>query len=223
MTKLYLIGDIHGDFRFLSRVVYGLRPNLDAGDSILQVGDIGFWQGLRSRYEPSLSPVYFIDGNHDDVAALINSPTVEPWPQLRYVRRGDMLVTDHARVLCVGGASSIDRAFRNHRIGLGAWFEEEDVTDDDVAWALEQAKRHGGVDLLVTHAVPLSVVRRHWPPLDFKEWKLPLGWKDVSAERIDQLWKALDKPPLVCGHMHRSVQDGTCRVLDINEVYAWER
>ena len=46
----------------------------------------------------------------------------------------------------------------------------------------------------------------------------PAAWRDPSAINIETLWDAVGNPPLVCGHMHRSLVDGNVRILDINEV-----
>jgi hypothetical protein len=41
---------------------------------------------------------------------------------------------------------------------------------------------------------------------------------DVAARRVEEVWKRIGEPMLVCGHMHRSVIDGQCRILNINEL-----
>jgi hypothetical protein len=77
----------------------------------------------------------------------------------------------------------------------------------------------GGVDLMVTHTPPDWMIRKHFSPDGLRSFGIdPETWRDLSAEAVEQVWRELNEPPLVCGHMHRSVKDGKCRILDINEV-----
>lgn len=215
-----LIGDIHGDFLTLIKIVRNHRR----ASAIIQVGDFGYWPGLRSRYLPPLYPVYFLDGNHDDVRALAGDPPfdkpVELWPNAIYVPRGAVLEIEGSHVLCLGGAASVDRRARSHGHGTNAWFEEEIIRESDAIRAVTNSTGKK-IDLMVTHTPPKWMMDKHFGPPG-KEWGLPANWRDPSVEYVENVWKALDCPPLVCGHMHQSITDGVCRILDINEVYEWE-
>lgn len=213
-----LVGDIHGGFRFLANVAK--ETPLDV--PIIQVGDFGFWPQIQRRYVVPENPVYFIDGNHDCIPALHGDvrfgKPVELWPHAVYVPRGTVLELAGKRVLFLGGATSVDRSLRAKDIGLNAWFEDEVLDERSVEIALENAK--GKVDLMVTHTAPRYLIDKcfGFP----RGWNLPVDWTDPSTERIERVWKALDCPPLVCGHMHASVRDGVVRMLDINETYTYE-
>lgn len=218
---IVLVGDIHGLYQVVTDAA---KKYLDA--EIIQVGDFGFWPGLRDRYTPPPRNVYFIDGNHDDCGALIGLPPfewekpVEIWPNATYVPRGTVLELAGKNVLFLGGAKSIDRAWRRKGKGVNGWFEEEVIRDRDVARALLSAKDKK-IDLMITHTPPQWMVDKYFGAPG-PEWGLPAGWKDESAQKVEDVWKALDCPSLVCGHMHRAVEDGVCRILDINEVMVWE-
>lgn len=219
-----LIGDIHGNYRFLKAVVgeivkkYGEIP-------IIQVGDFGFWPGLREQYTPPPSSVLFIDGNHDDCQALIGYPPdmwvnpIELWPNAIYVPRGTVMTVDEKTVLFLGGAKSVDRQFRRKHVGVNSWCEEEVIRPrDQLQAALNAAGKK--IDLMVTHTPPQWMIEKYFgPPVAFGH---DANWKDISAQYVEDLWKAVDCPPLYCGHMHRSIEDGVCRILNIEEVHLHE-
>lgn len=215
-----LIGDIHGNFKFLKSKVTELVK--EHGEiPIIQVGDFGFWPGLREQYTPPPSSVLFIDGNHDDCEALIGLPPfewekpVELWPNAIYVPRATVLVVDGKNVLFMGGAKSVDRQYRRKRIGVNSWTEEEVIRSRDYLQAsLNTAEKK--IDLMVTHTPPQWMVDKYFgPPLSFGHSP---DWKDPSAQFVEDLWKVADCPPLYCGHMHTAITDGVCRILGIEEV-----
>lgn len=204
------IGDIHGAFNILKALVAKLPQDVE----VIQVGDFGFWPYLREEYDAPDRPVRFIDGNHDHVLEVAGCD----WPNAVFVPRGTVEVVDGRRVLFLGGATSVDRAWRHNKIGRHAWFEEEVVTQEEADWAILNAG--AGVDLMVTHTPPDWMIRKHFSPNGLRHFGInPNTWRDHAALRVEAVWRAVGEPQLVCGHMHKTVVDGQCRILDINEVY----
>jgi len=225
-----LLGDIHGDFA----VLYRMLQRLPKDTPLVQVGDFGYWPQTFRQYmrECRIDRQFlFIDGNHDDVSRLTTYLTPqEVWPYAMYVPRGTVVEVEGKQLLFVGGATSVDRHLRPSAASgkINAWFPEEDVTDADVTRALKNAEQVGKIDALIVHAPPISFTQKHLAPLQppmpprwgfSHQWPTPQG--DVSAKKIEKLWVALDRPPLFCGHIHRDAVDGNVRVLDINQVYLW--
>lgn len=225
-----LLGDVHGHFHVVRDTLLA-HP----GIPFIQVGDFGYWPQLFRRYlqhQPERQ-FLFIDGNHDHTQLL--SSYTEPqeiWPNAMYVPRGTVVEVDGLKVLCVGGATSVDRGHReqgqaNGRSATNAWFASEGVTEADCARALVNARAAGRVDLLVTHTPPITIMRKWLPDTvatppgrGFFRWPTVEG--DISAKRIVALWQTLDFPPLFCGHIHRSIVDKKVRVLGIDEVYLYK-
>lgn len=225
MTTLVLVGDIHGDFVFLNEVMQ--RAPDDA--KIIQVGDFGYWPSLRPHWEAhvtSLHPVYFIDGNHDYITGLNvhgDQPEIVWDGRAIYVPRGVVLQINEVKILFCGGSKSLDRHWRTENSLNHGWFEDEQLTDADVERAITNVERMNGVNLMITHAPPDDVIRRNFSDHGLKSFgHNPQTWVDESAKRVQRLHEELGKPPLVCGHMHRSLVDGNVRVLDINEVSVLE-
>lgn len=210
--SLAFIGDTHSADGVLAALVAAVPD----GIPVIHVGDIGLWPQLASRFVALPRPIYFIEGNHDHLPTVagITEPT-EVWPGLVYVPRGTVLELDGKRIGFLGGATSVDRKWRPRNGGWHAWFDAEDVTVADA----DKLFANGPVDLMVTHCPPESVINRNFERPGFlKAFQLPADWTDPSAQQVERAWQALGKPPLICGHMHRSVVDGPVRILDINEV-----
>lgn len=216
MAKFTFIGDTHIADEMLAKMV--ADSPLDS--TIIQVGDIGFWPEWAYRYVRLPRPIYFIEGNHDHIPSFadIKEPTAV-WPDLIYVPRGTVLELEGKRIGFLGGATSVDRRWRQHNTGFNGWYDGEDVTLADV----DRLIANGPVDLLVTHCPPNCTIERNFERPGFlSAFGLPTNWVDSSALEVERAWKSLGEPPLFCGHMHRVVKDGNVRILNINEVLTLE-
>jgi predicted phosphodiesterase len=196
------IGDVHRAFDCLARAVAGLPPDIKVA---IQVGDLGLHRDDLGPTGPGVPPlrkvVYYVTGNHDHEPSYrgIVEPT-EMAPNLVFVPRGTVLELDGRRIAFLGGGDSvIDRAVRRHGVD---WWPEERVTKADVA----RFERAGRVDLLVCHTPPSFVYHFY-------------GFSpDPSALAVGQAWQLLGRPPVICGHLHKSQSVGCVRVLDEMEV-----
>lgn len=218
-----LLGDIHGSVEAL---LSGARSAHKSGATLLiQVGDFGvypsYFDALCEAADLSPIPIYFIDGNHE------HYPMVRSWPSstpttfgtdLTYIPRGTVLELDGLRVGFLGGAGSIDYAYRT---AGGDWFpDDEQIKDHEV----ERLVASGPVDVLVTHTPPRSVIDQFFDTTPAKAasarrmFGAALDWTDPSADKVQAAWDALNRPMLYCGHMHRAISLPGVRVLNINEL-----
>ena len=154
----------------------------------------------------------FVDGNHDwhpwlrarrrkhealraenepaDAGSTLTQRTVpvEETGRVRWVPRGSLLEHADLRILCCGGAPSIDPELR---VPGQSWWPEEEVTDDDVA----RSCAIGRVDVLVTHdaselvAIPGIVDR--WAP------------GEASRHRVERIRAATRPRWAFSGHYHK--------------------
>jgi Icc-related predicted phosphoesterase len=220
---IILIGDLHGEFGYLPNILKDV-PN-DA--TLIQVGDFGVYRELKDQWERMIDqldrfekPIYFIDGNHEELPLFYDPDVIEPqkvWKNLIWIPRGTVMEIDGYRIGFMGGAASPDRVLRTE--GL-SWWPQEAISYGEFERMLQQ---EGPIDLLITHTPPDSVVRRHFrhPSILFSSWRLPSDWKDWSAIAVEKIWNHFGQPALVCGHFHKTIQDGNVRILDINEVLEW--
>jgi hypothetical protein len=196
------IGDVHREFGRMAAAVAELPAGVEVA---IQVGDLGLHRDDLSPGGPGLPPlahpVYYVTGNHDHEPSYrgITRPT-EMAPNLMFVPRGTVLELDGRRIAFLGGGDSvIDRAVRRDGVD---WWPEERVSMADVA----RFVRAGRVDLLVCHTPPSFVYH-------------VFGFSpDPSAVAVGQAWQILDRPPVMCGHLHKSRQVGCVRVLGELEV-----
>lgn len=217
------VGDVHGQFGPLARLVAALPRTLP----VVQVGDLAAYPPGRrppaDHWIPLDRTVYFVRGNHDYAPPLgaLSAPT-EVLPGLVYLPAGVHLLGG-LRVGVLGGAESVDGPARTP--GVDWWPDQEGTTAEELERLLADARHTRGVDLLVTHTPPASVVaamlgprlpapdaptaRRAGaaPPVDLPPAAAP------SSVRVEQAWHVLGRPPLVCGHMHRPWREGVVEVL----------
>ena len=212
-TSIILIGDLHGN---VARLKY-LDSIAPAGVPFLQLGDLGWWPGEIPSFEAwgkqAQRMLYWIKGNHEYFPRVpVNTPVpVELAQNITYVPGGHVLELGTKRLGCLGGASSIDRQSRTAGYD---WFFEENILPIEE----ERVKSWGKVDLMLTHVPPQYMIETHFSRADMvRNWAVDYGWTDTNAVLVGHLWKSLGCPSLYCGHMHRAVNDGYVRILDIDE------
>lgn len=216
--EVWAIGDIHGDWTRLWDLLRLLNPQ-DRG-VIVQVGDLALCDAFIQAYEQR-APVllrnvhtYVIEGNHEYFPFFRDRD--KPWEMARgltYMPRGSVLKIGRKRIGFLGGGFSIDHMYRtpNHK---WYWPDDEEVTTRDIA----KFDKVDHLDLLVTHTPPQSVIERNFDRRILNSFGYHPEWVDSSAVLVDFLWQRLRFPKLVCGHMHKAVRDGNCRILAEGEM-----
>jgi len=209
------IGDIHGRHDRLKHIEEDLSSH-DEIKAYIQVGDFGLWPDNRQGFAKLklTKPLYWIVGNHEWFPYYDGITEVVEWfPNMFFVPNGSVLTIDNRVIGFYGGASSVDKAAQERR---GTWFPQEVSTAEDVQ-KLKRATE--SVDILVTHTCPQSTVSAYFNPMDLVFYfGLSPNWQDPVAHHVEDLWNWYNQPTLICGHMHRPIQDRTIRILDINEV-----
>jgi hypothetical protein len=203
------LGDVHG-FVELVHNVAGLCAERGV-TALIQVGDLGFTADAMTKIRTLEwpMPVILMDGNHEDFLVL---PTMEPGlhelaPNCWYVGRGTVVEIDGRMLAFMGGADSIDKAYRL-RSGMH-WSGLEVITEDQIA-RLDHVQR---VDLLVTPTPPQSVIDSQFSKHAKLSYGVSWDWTGESAPRIDRLWERLGKPPVISGHMHETRVGDNFRIL----------
>ena len=185
-----------GDFGIWPRMDHS-RPRTD-----------GFEVDVAAMLERhGVERLLFVDGNHDwhpwlrarrrkheaslaDIGGPLVERTVpvEDTGRVRWVPRGSLFELAGLRILCCGGAPSIDPELR---VPGQSWWPEEEITDDDVTCSCAV----GRVDVLVTHdaselvAIPGIVDR--WAP------------GEASRHRVERIRAATTPRWAFSGHYHK--------------------
>jgi len=176
---LFILGDVHGNIRFLDDYVFPLADGLGV-DAIVQLGDYGYWEHEPSgvlfndavmdacaRYS---IPFYFLRGNHDKLSHLLatygdnvtEGGFIQIRPRLFYIPDGHTWTWDGCSFRAFGGAYSVDKQYRL----------QQENKRRIARWAKEHARRDAGR-----------------PP---KEVVDPAGELWFPEEQLtDEQWKAL--------------------------------
>lgn len=183
--KILIAGDVHGS---TSHMVYLLeQARRKDAEKLFQVGDFGYWEHARPGVEylnrvqaHALShgvDVYFLDGNHDNRALLLekyqerdDEGFIIVRPNIKYADRGHTWDWDGTRFIALGGAYSIDKSYRLKleyaEQKLGAyWFPGEEMTALEWSYVL---KDRSNVDVVLAHDKPFLANprwdRKNLPP-----------------------------------------------------------
>jgi len=210
VKSILFAGDWHGNVQAAKNAfIYAQQNNMD---TILQLGDFGFWQGKSGDYfldwissatKRFGMNVYWIDGNHENFDLLETLP-IDPNTNLREVRegvyhlpRGSYWQWEGLRFCALGGATSVDRFARSPG---RSWWPQEAITLQQANQVLEG----GQVDVLLLHDCPegtsipgidrLSSLQ-YWP-----EQELRTAWdhREMLADLVD----VIAPTHIFHGHFH---------------------
>ncbi len=164
--RLMFLGDLHGQFNIITQYVrlYGIK-----NAHIIQVGDFGVGFSTLEKEKRMLTEInktllknnvhiWAIRGNHDYKPHFDNDPF--GFTNIHLVADYTVLELCDKRILCIGGAISVDRTWRytknqkngifeNSNLGVETWWPDESfVLDRDKLGEMRN------IDTVVTHTAP---------------------------------------------------------------------
>lgn len=205
--RVAVVGDIHGDFRWLdivARAVQTLAPDVT---TMLQLGDWAMDPGTTDEAldGTGIERVYVTLGNHEPWGQITPLLNAHPGCAIRVseitwiLPRPARLTIGGRSVLSLGGAVSVDRAWRVEGV---SWWPDEEITRDHVAAAIAG----GPADLMLTHESPAGTPVRAVREILRTN---PFGFPDdaradsaTSRARVAKVWNIVFPELLVHGHMH---------------------
>lgn len=239
--SLCICGDIHGEFRTL---IYEIKRLGIENSVIIIAGDcgIGFekethyiqlYNKLHKDLEKSNNVLLLVRGNHDD-PAYFNGAKIE-FEKMKCIPDYSVVCVAERKVLCVGGAVSIDRTHRLEAMWLDKvkgksvrplyWGNEAAVFDEIALNELQGFE----IDTVITHTCPsfcYPVSKSGIESWLLKDAELK---DDLDAERklLDKIHGRLleDNHPLrswYYAHFHQSHNESVNEIkfslLDIMEI-----
>ena len=169
---LYFTGDMHGEIERFDRL-RETHPDMGGGDHLIVCGDFGFLffndEAEAERLDRIARLPYtvcFIDGNHENFAAL-NALPIERWnggnvhklrPNVIHLMRGQVFDIEGRSVFTMGGAYSVDRYMRRQNVTY--WAEELPSNDDYREASANLARVGRNVDIVVSHTAPAGIIRQ---------------------------------------------------------------
>lgn len=165
-TRILYLGDIHGNFNLIHQYVKTYNIT-DA--HIIQVGDFGVGfntvekeKRLLEMYHHLLVKnnvmVWAIRGNHDYKPHFDSDPF--GFTNIKLIPDYTVLEIEDKKILCVGGAVSVDRTWRytklqkqgifeNQTLGKESWWPDETFVLD-----IDKIKDLRDINIVVTHTCP---------------------------------------------------------------------
>lgn len=206
--RIAISGDWHGNrpwIRILARAIRALAPDIT---TVIQAGD--WWADHpdvdEAFQEAGIGRVLTVLGNHEPWGAI--SPLLAQYPgeairisNLQWLLpRPYRLIAGGRSILCLGGATSIDRRYRTEGVD---WWPEEAITEEMV----EAAASGGPADIMITHESPAGTpVRAVQEILRTNPLGIPEEERVASAAsrvRVRQVWNSVMPRLLAHGHMHQ--------------------
>ena len=211
---IYITGDKHADFREVFYFCYANETTLD--DILIVLGDAGInyyandkdnelKNSLKEHYPITL---FCIHGNHEERPENIKTYKTkkfhdgivyyeEDYPNILFVKDGEIYNFNNKKVLVIGGAYSVDKYFRLAR-GYN-WYESEqpsDETKNKVKSVLKDLDNK--VDIILSHTCPYKYLPREM----FLEG-IDQSTVDNSTEYfLDEIEESTDYNLWYCGHYH---------------------
>lgn len=218
---IYVTGDLHGPAG-LERLECWSEGR--EGDFLIVAGDFGYpWDYSEIECDEIVwleslpCKVLFVDGNHERFGHWEDRPA-ESWcggmvqrlrdrsPIMRLMR-SEVYNIDGVRIFTLGGATSIDRAYRIPHVN---WWPQEVPTERN----FEEARANLGavgwnVDYVVTHTCPRNLMARTLYP------SMPIpGLPDERLTRfLDEVDWRLDYKRWYYGHFHKDMDVDEKHVL----------
>lgn len=170
---ILLLGDIHGNFNHLKHIIESKQIN---DCHIIQVGDFGIGfnysitnnkmilKDLNEFLAEKNIIMYAIRGNHDNPSYFkkeFHDKHDLHYSNVKLIEDYTVLELDGQRILCVGGAVSIDRESRQYedyeylKMGLirDSWWKDEVFNYDE-----DKIKDLRNIDIVITHSSPAEVL-----------------------------------------------------------------
>lgn len=235
--RICITGDTHHNYdigKILNLTENMERLNaepLDADDYLIIAGDFGiptFGRTLDSEdkyldfYINQPYTTLFIDGNHENFDEL-NSLPVEEWcggkvhklaDNVIHLIRGQVFDIDGQKIFTLGGAYSPDKEYR---IPGFTWFEEEELSLDDMDEALNNLGKHNyKVDYVITHTCGAEFLKKNAYRFEFV---FNPEYCKKTENFLDYLHDGIDCKKWIFGHFHKDLMIDTKYISSYNKVY----
>jgi predicted phosphodiesterase len=170
---IYITGDTHIpiDIKKLNTSNFAEQHNMTKNDYVIICGDFGgVWNNSneelywRKWLQEKNFTTLFVDGNHENFDMLNQFP-VSQWnggnvhyinDSIIHLMRGQVFTIDDFKFFTMGGAESIDKAYR---VEGKSWWKEELPTNDQFEEALDNLDIHNwSVDYVITHTASMRIM-----------------------------------------------------------------
>lgn len=221
MGKIYVLGDIHGDYRPIRDLINKIKSEID---TIILLGDAGlnFFLNYRDKktkekIESYGINIFIIRGNHEQRPSICMKNNPEDWHMEKYWENSVYVENNYPHIkyaldtpaayeiltaqgkpiktLVLPGAYSVDKYYR---INKGwSWFPQEQCNEEEMSNAFDLAWRKDW-DLVLSHTCPVI-----YEPTDLFLSVVDQSTVDKTTERwLGTIEWGLDYKLWCWGHYH---------------------
>ncbi|MGL4991121.1 MAG: hypothetical protein ACRC57_08200 [Sarcina sp.] len=172
---IFLTGDLHGlkEIHKLDEKNFPIGKTLTKEDYLIVLGDFGLiWNNSKEEinWRDWLNnkpwTTLFVDGNHENFNLLNEFETVifkgakahKIAKSIYHLKRGEILEIDNKRFFLFGGATSIDKLYRQE--GLSWWKEEMPSRKEQNFGVCQLELFNFNIDFILTHTAPSSITQK---------------------------------------------------------------
>lgn len=208
---VFITGDIHGDPTPVHDLIKKCQPTED--DIIVLLGDVGVNYTGQSRdrlMKQDLSwmnvTFFCIHGNHENRPQNIDSYKEKAWhggrvlyeedyPNILFPIDGDIFDLEGKRCIVIGGAYSVDKAYRL-KMGYNWWPDEQPSAE--IKEYVEQKVRTHPIDAVFSHTCPFKYI----PHECFLSCIDKSTVDNTTEQWLDKIEEMLDYKAWYLGHWH---------------------
>jgi predicted phosphodiesterase len=233
-----VLGDIHGKLSVIGHYIERLKLS---HYTIIQVGDFGYgFNSIQLALLDELLKINHIQlivvrGNHDNYNNHFPKSGKSEFDNflsnIIFLKDFDVLEWNDKKILCIGGATSIDRADRVD--GISHWAQEsinydkikfDTEPDTFQRYMFDQYTKN--IDVVISHIAPKILhpyLKLHSLDDRFKSDLNLESDLEKESSFLDRMLLTIKPRKYICGHFHQSVDvkiSGVkIRVLNIDELY----
>ena len=228
MSRVFLTGDVHGDFRRFGTEFFAEGKFLTKDDVVIILGDTAIlWDPIDNISDKEKHwtkwlankpfTTLFLAGNHENHDRLDNLRTSFGYgseigvvtDSIYHLRNGNVYTINNKKFFVMGGAVSIDQASRIE--GLSWWRQEVPSIGDWYDANNNLLDNNNKVDYILTHTMPIRKL---------VEFNNMIGGyvgdpklKDPTCDGLQTIYETVEFKKWFCGHFHRSLKLDDIQVL----------
>ncbi len=223
---IYVTGDTHCrmDFQKL-RTLSQQHKELTKKDYVIIAGDFGgVW--FKSDLEKDLNlysslrfTVLFVDGNHENFD-LLNAYPVSEWnggkvhkirEDIIHFMRGQVFEIECRKIFTFGGATSIDRAFRQEG---KSWWKEELPSFEELDEGFKNLEKYNyKMDYIITHSCDEKAL--WYPPLRTRQFQMDIYPENAFLSNFEE---KVEYKHWYFGHYHMDGQLTERKTVVYNQI-----
>ena len=212
IKNLYVVGDIHGEFTKLAHDITYVHKLTDS--VVIVAGDSGFWHykpgyykriwdRIKKRLERNNNMILCVRGNHDN-PWYYDPANWEGYDRWKAVKDYEILNFLGQKILCIGGATSIDQKERKE------WNAKKERwgSSRKVWWITERPEQvpmshlPNKIDIIISHEAPMPI-----GPVVYRDDNMDLDiYRNICSDRdyLAEVLKELKPRYWYFGHYHKS-------------------